>query len=76
MAHGTEPLKLTNSVLREIAQEVYRKFQTISNNISIHVDAHGVMIWIHADKDMLVLPEGPRDLRITEGHPYLTPPEH
>lgn len=76
MAHGTDPLKLDDGVLREIAQELYRKFRIVSSNMTIHVDQHGILIWIHTDAEKLILPRGPREVKITDdNHPILRAPE-
>ena len=76
MSRATDPLVVTHGVLREIAQELYRKFQPFSNNISIHIDEHGLVVYVHAAPGMFVLPNGPRDIRVTEGHEILQPPQY
>lgn len=76
MARIDEPIVMTDAVIREIAQEIYRKFQLVSDNISIHVDTHGVMIYVHANLQPFVMPQGPRDVRLTPNHVFLQPPQH
>lgn len=74
-ARANAELEISDPVLREIAQELYRKFSLISNNISIHIDSHGIVVYVHADRGKLVLPRGPRDVRVHDGHEILQPPE-
>jgi len=70
----TEPIVMTDAVIREIAQEIYRKFALVSDNISIHIDTHGAMIYVHANKQPFDMPEGPRDIRLDGDHFLLQPP--
>lgn len=75
MVRATDPVVMTDAVVREIAQEIHRKFALVSSNIQFHVDQHVVMVVVHVDEGRVVMPHGPRDIRITDGHPVLESPE-
>lgn len=57
-------LLLDDHAIREIVNDVSRKFILETRNISFHFDRWGISIVIHAEDRPFNLPHGPVDVRV------------
>ena len=74
-----QPLVLTNHNIREVVDEIYRKFCLHTENISIHFDRWGIQILVFPHPGApFILPDGPIDVRLHAGgkQEYINLPEH
>lgn len=71
MVKSMEPVIMTNAVVREISQEIYRKFALVSDKMSIHMEPSYVMLYVYINDGRIILPYGPQVITVERGHPIL-----
>ena len=60
-------LVLDHQTMKDIVEEVYRKFQLHTDKMSFHFEAHAIHIIVYPGVDShFLLPNGPQDIRLDQ----------